>query len=908
MGWKLNAFLFLFALFCLALGALVIGVPLIFYVFYRLWSSHGTSGRGGSHWMAYLAVISILLALVAATNQGTYSPFFFGGVGVLLLGWSLFPGTLRRLFSGVRDGFARAVYPLANGRGQKPDVMPCVELTKVPLDHVDPKKSDPRERLLRFQRLAQALAEAGGDVELRINFASGVGRIMLVPLGKDSGRREPALLQMLRSQLPEFGPEESAIPVVEACFCVSVEGVPEPTVDSLGPMAKFFIENRLDGRYSVTISPARVNPLSRWLAERSQRKLAVASGFQRADDEVTTTVIDHPKRVEHDESVKRVERLSARTPVRVSVQVSAKDELDAIQAARILAGSLSSHRMIDGLKVGQPREGTKLGWRPSTLMLPSEAAPYVWLPHNSLGLKVAPTAEFQAPPATDGEVVLGEVVGLSGRNGRQVRVALDQLSKHVFVTGMTGSGKTTSCFSLLLQLSRAGIPFLVIEPVKSEYRSLIASIPELQVFTIGDEETAPFRLNVFEPPPGVKVQAHLENLEAVWNSSFVSYAPLPYVIKQVFAEAYRACGWDLAKNARGRPVMFEDVRAQVERVVRGLGYERDVTMDVEAALKTRLTSLTLGGKGPLFSGEASTPLEEVLGRPTVIELKDIQNDQEKAFVAALLLSNIASFAQARGLSRRLRHFTLVEEAHRLLPNVSTEKGDPESADPRRRVVEQFGNMLAELRAYGEGLAVVEQIPTKILPDAIKNTATKVVHRVAHEEDRRVMAGAMNATDEQAAVFTALNPGEAVLSVEGHPVPVRVEVEDVVAKLGIPIGEVSDANVKRQMAEFYRRNPLPRPRLATQDGIGELVVSLEFGKELQSAYSVWMRTGKVGPLESLVLQKASRFASTQEERVQEAIRILSMGAAHLPLDEEDRALLPRVVERDIRRSMKNGKTP
>jgi flagellar hook-associated protein 1 FlgK len=34
--------------------------------------------------------------------------------------------------------------------------------------------------------------------------------------------------------------------------------------------------------------------------------------------------------------------------------------------------------------------------------------------------------------------------------------------------------------------------------VKYEYRSLLAAIPGLQVFTIGDEETAPFRLNIFE--------------------------------------------------------------------------------------------------------------------------------------------------------------------------------------------------------------------------------------------------------------------------------------------------------------------------------------------------------------------------------------------------------------------------
>jgi hypothetical protein len=300
-------------------------------------------------------------------------------------------------------------------------------------------------------------------------------------------------------------------------------------------------------------------------------------------------------------------------------------------------------------------------------------------------------------------------------------------------------------------------------------------------------------------------------------------------------------------------------------------------------------------------------LEEVLGKPTVVELKDIQNDEEKAFVAALLLSNIASYAQARGLSKHLRHFTLIEEAHRLLPNVSTEKGDPEAADPRRRTVEQFGNMLAEPRAYGEGLAVVEQIPTKILPDAIKNTTTKVVHRVPALDDRRVMAGAMNATKEQAAVFTALKPGEAVLGIEGHPVPVRVEVDDVVARLGVPVGEVTDDNVRERMTGFYLRNPLPKTVPLVEDPLRELVGSERFGKELQEAYRLWIKTGRIGSLEGLVLRSAERFASTKDDQVKEAVRILSLGTAlHLPLDEEDRALLPRVVERDIRRSMRDGR--
>lgn len=104
------------------------------------------------------------------------------------------------------------------------------------------------------------------------------------------------------------------------------------------------------------------------------------------------------------------------------------------------------------------------------------------------------------PPKLEGEIEFGRIVVHSSPTGHEARIPLDSLTKHCFITGMTGSGKTTSCFNLLLQLYRLGIPFLVIEPVKSEYRSLLTQIPSLQVFTVGDEDAAPFRLNIFEPP------------------------------------------------------------------------------------------------------------------------------------------------------------------------------------------------------------------------------------------------------------------------------------------------------------------------------------------------------------------------------------------------------------------------
>lgn len=94
-----------------------------------------------------------------------------------------------------------------------------------------------------------------------------------------------------------------------------------------------------------------------------------------------------------------------------------------------------------------------------------------------------------------------------------------------------------------------------------------------------------------------------------------------------------------------------------------------------------MDSLCLGGKGSLFKAAVSTPIERVLERRTVIELQEIRDSEEKAFVMALLVNNLVEYVERHGGSRELRHVTVIEEAHELLPDISTEKGYPEAADP-----------------------------------------------------------------------------------------------------------------------------------------------------------------------------------------------------------------------------------
>ena len=800
----------------------------------------------------------------------------------------------------------------------------AVEMQLTPVRQVRDKwdQSVMQEQGLKFQRLARSLTTVARTAEFKLSFTGRRGRILLLAEsrgGDDLGQR---LLSVARTYLPDSRPAlvDYHADTVSNPSTVLLSGAPEATANPLEPLARFFLENDFEGDYAVILQRRRGNPISKILARREQRRLAEASGGQKTSSSITgeqtsTSVQDHLVQIGLEEAVKKVERRDSSQAVSVWVYLTGRgrSRSEAEQVAKtagdVVRSTLSSHRRNQEIKVRQLR-GQFVDLAPrgkATVVLPSEVALLLWVPQMAIGMPVAPSVEFELPPALEGEIELGEVMLQSGPGGHLAKIPLDTLTKHVFVTGLTGSGKTTSCFNLLLQLYRLGVPFVVIEPVKRDYRTLISVIPSLQVFTLGDDQTAPFRLNIFEPPSGVKVQTHLENLAAAWNGSFVMYSPLPYVVRQVLVETYKVCGWDISKDKRGRPITLDDFEFQAEKVSRSLGYERNVTMDIEAALKARIFSLTLGGKGALFNTVASIPTEEILRLPTVIELQDIPDNEEKAFVAALILMNLMEYIETKGRSKQLRHLTLVEEAHRLLPNVSTQKGDPESADPRRRMVEQFANMLAEVRAYGEGLAIVEQIPTKIIPDAIKNTATKIAHRTPAADDRGVLAGAMNLTEEQAPAFSELQPGEAIISVERHPIPIKIQVPNTIDKIGLPFGEIGNDEVKRHMTEFYLRNPLPRaPPSPLVADLLLIVESRWFKAAFEKAYWHWLATGAKEPLANLLVQSARKKAKSEEDVFPFASRILSLAAERYLFFDEEKNEFPDVFMRSVERSMRDDK--
>lgn len=442
---------------------------------------------------------------------------------------------------------------------------------------------------------------------------------------------------------------------------------------------------------------------------------------------------------------------------------------------------------------------TLLGYRFLTPLNSRLLSAYIHLPKREMpGFRIKRSAEFSLaniPPKDPVRIIaIGNILDRGVDTGNLYYIDVDAMQKHTIVCGVTGGGKTNTCFYLLGQLWKFKIPFMVCEPAKSEYRHMMLMSETFkgvgQAFSLGDETVSPFRLNPFEIMKGVKVQTHLDALKSVFNASFEMYSPMPQVLEKALNSIYSVRGWDLVQNKCRRlppgvnlgdpdcppeiyPTM-KDLYEIIEPITESFGYSERIGPDVQAALKARIGSLLIGGKGQMLNTRRSIPMETLFGKPTVIELKMVSEDSEKSFLMGMIMVFLYEYREALGPHDNLQHVMLIEEAHRLLKNVPTAQSG-ESANPAGKAVEFFTNMLAEIRSYGQGFIIADQIPNKLAPEALKNTNLKIMHRIVAVDDRDSMGGAMNLDDIQKRHVTALGQGRAIVYAEKMEQPYHLAI-------------------------------------------------------------------------------------------------------------------------------------
>ena len=414
------------------------------------------------------------------------------------------------------------------------------------------------------------------------------------------------------------------------------------------------------------------------------------------------------------------------------------------------------------------------------------------------------------PSNADG-VVIGKVSdGHRPLNNMEFSLSDADLNKHTFVCGITGSGKTTTVKGIIKNSEK---PFIIIEAAKKEYRNMkMNNYKKLHIFTLGKPELNCLRFNPFYIQCGVNLQTHIDFLKDLFNASFSFYGPMPYILEKCLHNIYRKKGWNMTLGYHpyfvnmGNPSKFfdsdymrkqysanshkflfptmQDLKSEVKRYIeQDMQYEGEVAGNIKTAIITRLESLCIGSKGFMFNTNEFIDMSSLMQQNVVFELEGLSDDSDKAFCVGLFIIFINEYRQLFKEEHSheklgLQHLLVIEEAHRLLKNVETERTSENMGNPKGKAVEHFTNMIAEMRAYGQGVIIAEQIPSKIAPDVIKNSSNKIIQRIVSQDDQALISNTIGIKEEDSVHLGSLKTGMALCHKEGMSLPVKVFVNNI----------------------------------------------------------------------------------------------------------------------------------
>lgn len=429
-------------------------------------------------------------------------------------------------------------------------------------------------------------------------------------------------------------------------------------------------------------------------------------------------------------------------------------------------------------------------YTPATLVSGRELPMHLGLPTRSVhGLPIIEHAEFgrnvpdEAMPDED-KMNLGKIYHMGKSESADLILNRQAMASHTFITGSTGTGKSNAVYHLLDEITKNGqTTFLVVEPAKGEYKNVFGNCTDVQVFGTNPRETPLLRMNPFAFPENIHILEHIDRLVEIFNACWPMYAAMPAVLKDAIERSYQKVGWDLRNSESEKGVFptFFDLLDILPGVIEESHYSKDTQSDYVGALCTRVKSLTNGIYGSVLCAEDALMDEALFDRNVIVDLSRVGSMKTKSLLMGILVMKLQEYRMcSSGMNSRLRHVTVLEEAHNLLRKTSAEQSQ-EGANLQGKSVEMLANAIAEMRTYGEGFIIADQAPGLLDMSVIRNTNTKIILRLPDEEDRKLVGKSAALKEAQidelsklplgvAAVYQNEWPEAVLCKIEAYPMP------------------------------------------------------------------------------------------------------------------------------------------
>ena len=380
-----------------------------------------------------------------------------------------------------------------------------------------------------------------------------------------------------------------------------------------------------------------------------------------------------------------------------------------------------------------------------------------------------------------GEYPVGKVV-YNEKELHNFALKEEELLQHCAILGRSGSGKTNTAYVLIAGLLLKKKPFLILD-WKRNYRDLWGMLPEkrkkdILVFTVG-RSISPFRFNPLIPPQGTPPEIWLKKLIEIIAHAHYCGDGVMYLLQKAIDSVYKA--FEVYENTQEKWPTMHDVLSWLENYT-AKGREAGWMSSTLRAIQ----SMCFGEMGKVLNAGNQTGIEELLKKNVIMELDTLSNNDKIFFIESLLLW-IHHFRMAEGKREILKHVILIEEAHHILVK---QKQDLQGGETVVDII------IREIRELGEGLILIDQVPSQMSNVALANTYTTIGMNLKHQSDVYSVSRCMLLDTGQKEYLGKLEVGFAICKLQGRifkPFLLKIPL------IKVNKGMVTDEEVKKLMS-------------------------------------------------------------------------------------------------------------
>jgi hypothetical protein len=407
-------------------------------------------------------------------------------------------------------------------------------------------------------------------------------------------------------------------------------------------------------------------------------------------------------------------------------------------------------------------------------------------------------------------IILGNPIGAGGSPiaGQFVWFHPQKFESHVLVLGNIRSGKTTTAFSIVAQTIRCGIKVLILVPRRpSDWIPLIYLFPDdLWILKVGGNAGNRFGINMFRPPNGVTVANWIRALGDVLSSWMPNDRVMRIHLDDVLHATYRNCGWDSKTDTRGRPILLSDLWDAIEEVCLNIPYGDEVRQNFYGAIYSRISNLIRNKiLVDMYNTEEGITWEQLATHNIIIDTQDLLSDEDNSFFMALIATGIHLYKMVHS-TKEITNLLVLEEASYILKRPKdTDFYGPDSGS---FAVSRILDILTTGGGNGLGVMILEQVPTRLVPEAIKLVVNTIVHALGDESERALVAGHIGIGPDRYDHLQQMRKGETVVYLEGEGAPRSVKILPLDKHLDFPLpdGKVTDAKIASFMKPVFDRHP------------------------------------------------------------------------------------------------------